>query len=166
MGLLPDALATQVVKTLRERGATLATSESLTGGLIGATITEVPGASEVYLGGAIAYDVMMKARLSGVSRTILHTYGVVSEQTVTEMAVGIQTLTGSTWAIAASGVAGPAPQQGHAPGEVWIGLAGPQLGQHHFLLARRHQFTGDRSAVRQQTVATSLQMLLTALSPV
>lgn len=166
MAHIPDPLAQRLVKTLRDRGASLATSESLTGGLIGATITGVPGASEVYLGGAIAYDVMMKARLSGVSRTILHTYGVVSEQTVTEMAVGIQTMTGATWTIAASGVAGPTPQEGHPPGEVWIGLAGPQVGQHQVLLAQRFQFEGDREQVREQTVATSLQLLLTALSPV
>ena len=161
------ALAEKVVKTLTQRGVTLCTSESITGGLIGATITSVPGSSAVYLGGVIAYDKMMKARLSGVSKEILDTYGVVSEQTVTEMAVGIQALTRSDWAIAASGVAGPSWQGGHQPGEVWICIAGPRIGSHHhFLQSRQYQFEGDRFAVRDQTVATALEMLLTIVSPV
>ncbi len=162
-----DAAASKVVKIFTERGITLSTSESLTGGLIGATITAVPGASKIYLGGAIAYDLLMKSRLSGVPKEILDTYGVVSEQTVTEMAVGIQALTRSNWAIAVSGVAGPTPQEGHEPGEVWICVAGPRIGsQHHFLQSRVFQFSGDRIAIRDQTVETALDMLLSMVSPV
>lgn len=162
-----ESLAERVVKTFTERGVTLSTSESLTGGLIGATITSVPGASRIYLGGAIAYDLLMKSQLSGVAKGILDTYGVVSEQTVTEMAVGIQALTRSDWAIAVSGVAGPTSQEGHEPGEVWICIAGPRIGsQHHFLQSRKYHFEGDRVAVRSQTVAMALTMLLTMVSPV
>ncbi|QLQ15589.1 MAG: CinA family protein [Micropruina sp.] len=110
-----DELAKTVGKTMTARDLTLATSESLTGGLLGAVITSVPGSSAYYLGGAVAYATAMKARLSGVERGILATYGVVSEQTVTEMAMGIQVLTGADWAIAVSGVAGPDPQEGTPP---------------------------------------------------
>lgn len=162
-----ESLAEKAVKTFTQRGITLATSESLTGGLVGATITAVPGASVIYLGGVIAYDVQMKAALSGVPKAILDSYGVVSEQTVTEMAVGVQALTRADWAIAVSGVAGPTTQQGHEPGEVWICVAGPRTASHHhFLQSRQFHFDGDRDAVRGQTVAAALEMLLTMVSPV
>lgn len=163
----PESLAEKAVKTFTQRGLTLATSESLTGGLVGATLTSVPGASVIYLGGVIAYDLQMKAALSGVPKSILETYGVVSEQTVTEMAIGVQALTRSDWAIAVSGVAGPTPQQGHEPGEVWICVAGPRTASHHhFLQSRQFLFAGDRDAVRRQTVEAALEMLLTMVSPV
>lgn len=165
---MSEALAARVIETLGERGVNLATSESLTGGLVGATLTGVPGASQVYLGGVIVYDLAMKSRLGGVSKSVLASHGAVSEQTVVEMAVGIQHLTSSDWAIAVTGVAGPGPAQGHPAGEVWICVAGPQIGgqQHRVLRAERHWFEGERLQVRQQTVDAALGLLLTLLSPV
>lgn len=161
-----DELAKTVGKTMTARDLTLATSESLTGGLLGAVITSVPGSSAYYLGGAVAYATAMKARLSGVERGILATYGVVSEQTVTEMAMGIQVLTGADWAIAVSGVAGPDPQEGHAAGEVWICVVGPRVGQMDpAVQSHRFQFDGDRTSIREQTVAAGLELLLAMMSP-
>lgn len=162
----PDPLAERVVATLRTRGLDLATSESLTGGLLGGAITGVPGASEVYLGGVVAYATAMKESLSGVPREVLDRHGAVSEQTVTEMALGIQALTGADWTIAVSGVAGPTSQEGHPPGEVWVGIAGPSVGGQQLLEGWRFQFEGDRARVREQTVAAALGLLLTVLSPV
>lgn len=163
----PDALAVRVVETLRGREVTLATSESLTGGLLGASVTAVPGASEVYLGGVIAYQTAMKSRLSAVPAEVVRACGVVSEQTVTEMALGVQSLTGADWAIAVTGVAGPTPQEGHDPGEVWIGLAGPRMGTLEWpVRAHVHRFAGDRDSVRRQTVTAALELLLAVLSPV
>lgn len=153
-----DPLAARLIARLRSAGLTLATSESLTGGLIGAALTSVPGASEVYLGGAIAYATAMKTALSGVDPDVLERYGAVSSETVTAMATGIRRITGADWAVAVSGVAGPTEQEGHPPGTVWIGIADERSSR-----AQRCAFTGDRVAVRSQTVAGALGMLLTGL---
>ena len=161
------SLATRVVKTFTERDLTLATAESLTGGLIGATLTEVPGASKIYQGGAIAYATDVKGRLLGVDRADVDAFSVVSGQVAAGMASGIHRLTGADWVVAVTGVAGPDPQDGHAPGEVWICVRGPQIGvlppAFH---TRQYQFEGDRRAVREATVDAALAMLLRVLSPV
>ncbi len=150
-------IAARVVETLRRCGSTLATSESLTGGLIGATLTSVPGASDVYVGGAVVYATRMKTVLSGVRASTLAMDGVISGATARELAVGIRECTGATWAVATTGVAGPDLQEGHAPGEVWIGLCGPDGVQ-----ATQFFFDGDRAAVRQQTVEAALTLVADA----
>lgn len=154
----PDPIAERVVARLRDLGDTLATSESLTGGLIGAALTSVPGASEVYLGGVVAYVTAMKAQLSGVPADLLAEHGAVSEQAVLEMAAGVAQLSGADWAVAASGVAGPSDQEGHPPGTVWTGVSGPGV-----QVAALHRFDGDRAAVRAQAVAAALGLLLANL---
>ncbi len=160
------SLAEVVGRTLAERGLTLATSESLTGGLLGATITAVPGASQYYLGGVVVYATEQKARIGGVNPSVLKSHGVISEQTAVEMVMGVQRLTGADYALAASGVAGPAPQEGHPPGVVWIAVAGPRVGAlRPSPVALRFEFEGDRGPVREQTVAAALQMLRDLLDP-
>lgn len=160
-------LARRVGASLVERGLTLATAESLTGGLIGAVLTSIPGSSAFYLGGVITYATGMKSRISGVDPRVLTTHGVVSEQTVTEMALGIQSIADADWAIAVSGVAGPGGQEGVAPGVVWICVAGPTVGLGVApSQAHRYEFEGDRAAVRDQTVTASLELLLRMMSPV
>ena len=151
--------AEAVVAELTRRGQTLATSESLTGGLIGATITSVPGASAAYVGGVIVYATRLKPVLSGVSEHTLAAYSVISPQTATEMALGVRRRTGADWALATTGVAGPDPQEGHGPGEVWIGLAAPDGSAD----AHGFHFTGGRHEVRDQTVAAALALLAAAL---
>jgi nicotinamide-nucleotide amidase len=155
----PDPLAAAVVQALVTHGQTLATAESLTGGLIGAAITAVPGASAVYLGGVVTYATDLKARLGGVPGDLLAAHGPVSPETAAAMAAGARRLSGADWALAATGVAGPDPQDGHAPGEVWLGLAAPtgEVGTH------RRDFSGDRTAVREATVAAALELLAHAL---
>lgn len=160
------SLAEVVGRTLAKRGLTLATSESLTGGLLGATITAVPGASQYYLGGVVVYATEQKARIGGVNPSVLKSHGVISEQTAVEMVMGVQRLTGADYALAASGVAGPAPQEGHPPGVVWIAVAGPRVGAlRPSPVALRFEFEGDRGPVREQTVAAALQMLRDLLDP-
>lgn len=83
-------LAQIVGETLVTRQLTLSTSESITGGQLGATITSVPGASRYYLGGVVVYDTEQKARIGGVSRSVLKSHGVISEQTAIEMVMGVQ----------------------------------------------------------------------------
>ena len=161
------SLAEVIGRTLADRGLTLATSESLTGGLLGAAITAVPGASRYYLGGVVVYATEQKARIGGVSATVLRSHGVISEQTAIEMVMGVQRLTGADYALAASGVAGPDPQEGHRPGVVWIAAVGPRIGAFEPPpLAVRFEFEGDRQQIRQQTVRAALEMLRDLLDPV
>ncbi len=145
---------------LTARTQTLATAESLTGGLIGAAITGVPGASGTYLGGVVAYATPMKHELAGVPREVLAAAGPVSAETAIALAVGVRTATGADWTVAATGVAGPDPQEGHQPGEVWLGLAGPEAAAS----AVRYDFTGDRRSIREASVLAALQLLAKALS--
>jgi nicotinamide-nucleotide amidase len=149
-----------VVAALLARGQTLATVESLTGGLLGAAITAIPGASGAYLGGVVAYATAMKQRLAGVDGALLAEHGPVSEPTAIALAEGVRESTGADWAVATTGVAGPTSQDGHEPGEVWVGLASPSAPA----VAVRHDFTGDRSAVRAATVQAALALVARALA--
>lgn len=157
---LADPRAVAVVQALAERGQTLATAESLTGGLIGAAVTSVPGASAVYLGGLITYATDLKARLGGVPTDLLAANGPVSAQTAAAMAAGVRRATGADWGVAATGVAGPDPQDGHVPGEVWLGLAQPGGA----VRTLRVDAAGDRQAVRSAAVAAALGLLEDALT--
>lgn len=160
-------LAAKVVRTLSERSISLAAAESLTGGLIGATLTAVPGASRVYLGGTIAYATPTKTALLGVDPSLISQHTVVSERVALEMAIGLQRRTDADWVIAVTGVAGPDPQDGHYPGEVWICVVGPRVPHtSQFQQTERFNFEGDRDAIRQQTVTAAFGMLLRAASPV
>ena len=160
-------LAATVIATLTERSLSLASAESLTGGHIGATLTEVPGASKVYLGGTIAYATPMKTALLGIPWEVIRRYTVVSERVALEMAVGLQQRTDADWVIAVTGVAGPDGQDGHAPGEVWVCVLGPRVpNTPQFQRVERFDFTGDRSEVRRQTVDAAFGILLRATSPV
>ena len=160
-------VATKVVKTLTSRDLSLSTAESLTGGLLGAAVTEVPGASKVYLGGIVAYDTRMKPRLLEVDPDDIAAHSVVSPEIATDMASGVQGRTGSDWAIGVTGVAGPDPQEGHDPGEVWICVLGPRIASlPQFQQTERFQFEGEREAVRAQTVDAAFTMLLRVVSPV
>ena len=155
----PEPIAVQVVSLLATTGQTLATAESLTGGLIGATITAVPGASKAYLGGLITYATELKAGLAAVSADVLAQFGPVSPQTAEAMAAGVQQVTGADWAIAVTGVAGPDPQDGHQPGEVWLGLSGPA----GVRSVSRMDLTGSRDQIRSATVSAALAELVKAL---
>jgi nicotinamide-nucleotide amidase len=155
----PESLARRVVSALVAAGQSLATAESLTGGLIGAAITAVPGASRAYLGGVITYDTALKASLAGVEAEALAVHGPVSAVTAEQMALGVRRLTGADWAVAVTGVAGPDAQDGHRPGEVWWGLVGPD----GVCASSRIELSGGREAVREGTVAAALAELLMRL---
>lgn len=161
-----QSLAHTVLEALTERTLTLSTAESLTGGLLAATLTSLPGSSAFYLGGVVPYATVMKPVLAGVDPDVLADNGAVSEQTAVEMVLGIQRLTGSDWAIALTGVAGPAGQEGHDPGTVWIAVASPQIGTSPAgVQTQLYDFAGDRDSVREQAVAAALNQLLTWMSP-
>jgi nicotinamide-nucleotide amidase len=157
------SLARQVIELFSARGLTLVTAESLTGGLIGATLTSIPGASAVYWGGAITYATAMKSHVLGVRSETLDEHTVISAQTVTEMAIGAQTDTGADYGLAVTGVAGPDPQEGHTPGEVWVGIACPRDGVIGKVVTRGYTFSGNRQEIRWKTVVAALDLLLEEL---
>ena len=122
-----DSLASVVLAELRQRGQSLAVAESCTGGGLGAALAAVPGASDVFLGGVIAYANAVKQQLLAVPAELLREHGAVSDPVARAMAEGVQRLTGSTWALAVSGIAGPGGGNPEKPvGLVHLALAGPQ----------------------------------------
>ncbi len=112
---------------LRERGLTLATAESCTGGRVAERITALPGASAVYRGGVVSYWTSVKAGVLGVPQAVLDAYGAVSEETARAMAEGARRITGADLGVSVTGVAGPDPDERGVPvGIVYIGLATPE----------------------------------------
>jgi nicotinamide-nucleotide amidase len=121
-----DSLASVVLERLRQRGETLAVAESCTGGGLGAALTAVPGASDVFFGGVIAYANAVKEGLLGVPPELLAEHGAVSEPVAIAMAEGVRRRIGSDWALSLTGIAGPGGGSAAKPvGLVHLGLAGP-----------------------------------------
>lgn len=143
-----------LVAALRRRGETVAVAESCTGGGIGAEITSVPGASEVFWGGVISYDDDAKRRLLGVPAVTLTTHGAVSAETAAAMASGVRALARTTWSVAVTGIAGPGGGSDEKPvGTVWVGVDGPRAE------TRLHRLGGDRLAVRERAVREAIDLL-------
>jgi nicotinamide-nucleotide amidase len=148
-----------VAGALTGAGQTLAVAESCTGGLLGARITALAGASEWFLGGVIAYEDAVKRSLLGVRDETLARHGAVSSECAAEMASGARTAIGSDWALSVTGVAGPGGGTPQKPvGLVFVGLAGPEGVE-----VREHRFRGDREQVRERSVLMALQQLRIAV---
>lgn len=152
--------AEKLVRVFTEKGLTLGTAESLTAGLIAATVANVSGASAVLMGGVVSYDPRVKNEVLGVGREIIDTVGVVSEECALQMARGARKLLKTDVAVSATGIAGPTGGTAENPvGTVWLGLSSAAG-----TLARRFQFDGDRQSVREQTAEAALQLALQAIS--
>lgn len=147
-----------VVAGLGAAAQTLAVAESLTGGLVAARVVDVPGASAVLRGAVVAYATDLKARLLGVDPDLLAERGAVDAEVAAQMAAGVRSRLGADWGLSTTGVAGPEPQHGLAPGTVFLGLAGPDGVQ-----VRALQLTGSRARIRDGTVAAALDLLQFAL---
>jgi len=153
---VPNRLESQVGRLLHERGLKLVLAESCTGGLLGSRITDVPGSSEYFLGGVVAYAYEAKVDLLGVSWDTLNTRGAVSHETVLEMARGIRKLLHGDIAISVSGIAGPGGGTPEKPvGTTWIGLVA-QDGE----WAKIFQFSGNRENNKISAVDAALNLLL------
>lgn len=148
--------AAELVRRFSAAGLTLATAESITGGLVASAITDVPGASAVFRGCVVAYATELKYELLGVDRELLDR--PVSEPVATAMAVGARLRLAADWALATTGVAGPDPQGGEPPGVVWFSVAGPPGSR-----TWRQVFKGDRAAIRAAAVEAALAGLGAAL---
>ncbi|WP_408958059.1 CinA family protein [Natrinema sp. 74] len=159
-------LPMDVGDTLRDTGETLAIAESCTGGLIGAAITAIPGASDYFDAGLTTYAYDAKRRHLGVSREALDEHGAVSEPVAREMAQGIRDVADVTWGVSATGVAGPTGGSDEIPvGTVYIGVAyaAPWGSEESYATVSRYEFDGDRADVRAKTVDRALEDLLVEL---
>ena len=151
---MADETAVRVLYLLRSRHETLATAESLTGGLLGDLITSVPGSSSFFLGGVISYATELKQSLLGVSDRTVREHGVVSAECAAEMAAGVRRATEATWAVSTTGVAGPEPQEDKPVGLVYVAVTGPRE------TVRELRIEGDRLGIRRQACEEALTLLL------
>lgn len=161
MNPLADSLliaASRAIHLLAQKGWTIATCESITGGGIGATFTSVPGSSVVFRGGLITYATDLKVSLAGVDAQFVADNGVINERTAKEMASGAASACRADVGLSATGVAGPDSEDGVAPGIVWLGLALPRCRDDR-VRARRLELPGDRAQVRTQTIVAALAWL-------
>ncbi len=152
--------AEAVLRLLVARGETLAVAESLTGGLVAAELTAVPGASKAFRGSVTAYATELKERILGVDAGLLAGRGAVDPEVAWQMAEGVRTAFGAHWGIATTGVAGPEPQDGQPVGTVFIAVAGPFSDRNMAQL----RLNGDRAEIRMVTVRSVLKLLLQQLS--
>ncbi|GGK64576.1 CinA family protein [Ornithinimicrobium pekingense] len=146
--------ASRVVHLLRARGESVAAAESLTGGLVCAALTDVPGASAVVRGGVVAYAAEVKRDVLRVPPELLARHGTVSAECAAAMAEGVRSLTCAGWGVATTGVAGPDPSEGHPVGTVHVAVAGE-----HGTTTRALHLCGSRTGVRLATVAGALALL-------
>ena len=152
-------LATTVVNQLKKSGKTLAVAESLTGGGLGAAITEVAGSSKVFLGGITTYSDLSKSKLLEVSKKMITKHTAVSEEVAKEMAANARNLFKSDYAISTTGVAGPGKAYGKTAGTVWMAIASKKE-----VIAIELSISGDRATVRNATIESALATFSRILS--
>jgi nicotinamide-nucleotide amidase len=152
-------LAAVVLDQCRARGYKLAVAESCTGGMLGERLTNIPGSSDVFLGGVIAYHNDVKQNLLGARKEDLEQFGAVSEQVASQMASGVREQLGADVGVSVTGVAGPGGGTPEKPvGLVWIAVHASEV------RARRFHLVGDRAEIRQRAAQAALEMVRRALS--
>ncbi|MGB9377314.1 MAG: nicotinamide-nucleotide amidohydrolase family protein [Mycobacteriales bacterium] len=140
---------------LRRRGETVAVAESLTGGLLAASLTETAGASTTFRGGLVVYATDLKSVLAGVPAAVLAEHGPVHEEVAAALAMGVSHRCGADWGVGVTGVAGPETQGGHRVGTVFVAVArGDRLAS-----VDRLDIRGERADVRSGAVQAALQAL-------
>jgi nicotinamide-nucleotide amidase len=146
--------AADLIARLVARAQTLAVAESLTGGLLAATIVDVPGASAAFRGGLIVYATDLKSSLAGVDADLLAARGPVDRDVALALAEGVRVRCVADWGLATTGVAGPTPQDGVPVGTVFVAAAGPTGSA-----VRALYLAGERSEIRRTAVAAVLDLL-------
>jgi PncC family amidohydrolase len=156
---MAEALEVQVGKALREQGWTLALGESCTGGLLGHRITNVPGSSEYFMGGYVAYAYKAKEILLGVQHNTLYECGAVSQETALEMARGARQMLNTDVGISITGLSGPGGEAPNKPiGLTWVAVS-TRTGE----WSERHVWEGDRYSNKEESVVAALTLLLKVL---
>lgn len=149
----------RLIGLLKEKGLTITTAESLTGGGIASAITAVSGSSAVFPGGVVSYCDRIKHQVLGVPQDMLEIHGAVSEPVAKAMAQGAAKQMGTDLALSATGLAGPEGDGSSNPvGTVYLGLYAQGT-----VLCKKHVFSGDREAVRRQSVERAIEMVLSYL---
>lgn len=151
-------LAEAVLRLLSARRETIATAESLTGGLLCSTLVDVPGASASVRGGVVAYAADVKAGVLGVDEALLTARGTVDADVALQMAGGVRERLASTWGVATTGVAGPDPAEGKPVGTVLVAVYGPDVCE-----VRQLELSGGRADIRSKAVVDALSLLLATL---
>ncbi|WP_249336224.1 CinA family protein [Sinomonas gamaensis] len=147
--------AEQVVAAFLGRGATAATAESLTAGLVAAALADVPGASGMLRGGVVSYASEVKAGILGVSEQLLAEAGSVDPRVAAQMAEGARRVCGADYGVATTGVAGPDPHDGKPVGTVYVAVAGPDRTE-----TEEFRFEGNRAEIRAAARDAALRALL------
>jgi nicotinamide-nucleotide amidase len=153
-----ELLAAEIIEVLTGRGQTVAVAESVTGGLVAATLTSIPGSSLAFRGGIVAYATNLKAKLLGVREDLLAEHGPVHPEVAAEMAIGVRNRLDATFGLATTGVAGPGPADGKPAGTVFVAVAGPRQAAVSGL-----EMAGDRQEVRAASVLRIMSMLVSTL---
>ena len=156
-----NELAREVIAGALAAGLSVATAESLTAGLIAATLAEVPGASAVLQGGIVSYSSEVKARVLSVDRELLASMGSVDGEVARQMAVGARDCCLSDVAVSATGVAGPDSHDGKAVGTVFLGFAHPEGSGY-----AEYHFQGDRARIRAEATDAALTLLISTIRSV
>ena len=144
-------LTTTVVKQLVKAGKSVSVAESITGGGLGAAITDVAGSSKIFLGGAITYSDLSKTKILEVPKRLITKHSAVSEEVAKAMAEGVRQLYKSDFAISTTGTAGPGKAYGKSAGTVWIAIASKSE-----TIAVELLIAGDRATVRKSTIESAL----------
>ncbi|THA74799.1 nicotinamide-nucleotide amidohydrolase family protein [Streptomyces sp. A0642] len=147
--------AARVLRLLVGRGETLAVAESLTGGLVAAELTSVPGASQAFRGSVTAYATPLKSEVLGVDAALLAARGAVDAEVARQMAAGVRRALGADWGVATTGVAGPEPQDGQPVGTVFVAVCGPCDAAKVTAL----RLNGGRADIRRESVRSVLELL-------
>jgi PncC family amidohydrolase len=150
------ALARVVGEALLERGLRVSTAESCTGGLVGHVLTEIPGSSAWYVGGAVVYSDALKHQLAGVPLDLLVTRGAVSTEVAEALATGIRVRLDADLGIGVTGIAGPTGATATKP----VGLVHVAVADATGVTEERHLWDGDRSANKRASVEAVLRLLL------
>ncbi|MFC5170676.1 CinA family protein [Streptomyces mutomycini] len=149
------SVAARVLRRLQERGETLGVAESLTGGLVAAELTSVPGASLCFRGSVTAYATALKRDVLGVDGVLLAERGAVDPEVARAMAAGVSRVLGADWGVSTTGVAGPEPQDGKPVGTVFVAVSGPGGVQKVAEL----RLNGGRTDIRKESVRSLLELL-------
>ncbi len=171
-----DQSAAQIISALSEQGRTVAIAESLTGGMVAASLVAVAGASAVLRGAVVAYATVLKKDILGVDGDLLSAKGPVDPDVAAQMAAGVRRLMGADYGLATTGVAGPGPADGAPAGRVFVAVAGPLVKASELatdqdfyrsvdngrITARvlRLDLPGDRAAIRRGSTARVLELLI------
>lgn len=150
--------SSDLVDRLRERGLTVATAESLTGGLLCATLVDAPGASDVVRGAIVAYMPQVKAEQLGVDPDLMEARGTIDQEVAAAMAKGVRSRLGASIGVATTGNAGPDPSEGKPVGLVWIAAA-DDAG----VSTRELNVSGDRAQIRQAAVLAAVSLVVARL---